>query len=102
MGQQILIGAERRRRWSDGQKLSILREVGLDGARVAVVARRHNLTRQYIYQWRAHLRAKGLWGSDGNAAFLPVEMQDLFRRQHRPPARFDRDFVQQRPQALWH
>ncbi len=39
MGQQILIGAESRRRWSDGQKLSILREVGLDGARVADIAR---------------------------------------------------------------
>ena len=73
MGRQILIGAERRRRWSDGQKLSILREVGFDGARVADIARRHDLTRQHIYQWRAHLRAKGLWSSDGNVAFLPVE-----------------------------
>jgi transposase len=72
MGQEILIGVERRRRWSDGQKLSIIREVGLESATVADVARRHDLSRQHIYQWRAHLRRKGLW-SDADVAFLPVE-----------------------------
>ncbi len=78
MVQQILIGAERRRRWSDGQKLSILREVGFEGARVADVARRHDLTRQHIYQWRVDLGAKGLWSSEANVAFLPVETQERF------------------------
>ena len=77
MAQEVLMGVERRRRWSDGQKLSILKEVGRAGARVADVARRHDLTRQHIYQWRAHLRAKGLWSSDVDVAFLPVETHEL-------------------------
>ena len=32
MAQEILIGIERRRRWSDERKLAILAEVGVDGA----------------------------------------------------------------------
>ena len=32
MGQEILIGLERRRRWPVARKLSILSEVGVDGA----------------------------------------------------------------------
>ena len=76
MAQEVLMGVERRRRWSDGQKLSILKEVGCDGARVADVARRHGLTRQHIYQWRTHLRAKGLWSGDVDVAFLAVETHE--------------------------
>ena len=76
MAQEVLMGVERRRRWSDGQKLSILREVGCEGARVAEVARHHGLTRQHIYQWRAHLRAKGLWSGDVDVAFVPVETRE--------------------------
>ncbi|WP_220791440.1 hypothetical protein, partial [Gluconacetobacter tumulicola] len=32
MRQEILIGVERRRRWSDEQKMRVLSEVGVDGA----------------------------------------------------------------------
>ena len=64
---------ERRRRWSDVEKRSILGEVGLRGATVAEVARRHDLTRQHLYQWRAELRKRGDCLSD-DAGFLPVEI----------------------------
>jgi len=40
MRQEVLTGIERRRRWSDAKKRSILAEVGVKGARVADVARR--------------------------------------------------------------
>ena len=73
MRQEVLVGVERRRRWSDDQKLAILKEVGLEGATVADVARRHELTRQHIYQWRIELRHKGLWGAETDVAFLSVE-----------------------------
>ena len=56
MRQEILIGVERRPRWFDEQKLAIIKKVGLDGATVADVARRHDVTRQHIYPWGAELR----------------------------------------------
>ncbi|MBB2181250.1 transposase, partial [Gluconacetobacter tumulicola] len=37
MRQEILVGAERRRRWSAEQKLRILAEVGVGGATVSDV-----------------------------------------------------------------
>ena len=73
MRQEILTGAERRRRWSDTEKRSILGEVGMRGATVAEVARRHDLTRQHIYQWRAELRKRGD-SLSSDMDFLPVEI----------------------------
>ena len=73
MRHEVIIGVERRRRWSDEQKLSILEEVGVDGATVAEVARRHDLTRQHIYQWRRELRRKGLWPCSGETVFLALD-----------------------------
>lgn len=73
MRQEVLVGVERRRRWSDDQKLAILKEVGLAGATVADVARRFELTRQHIYQWRIELRRKGLWTPGPDVAFLTIE-----------------------------
>ncbi len=71
MRQEILIGVERRRRWSAEQKLRILAEVGVNGAGVTDVARRHDISRQHLYQWRHELRRKGL-GGDGSTVLLPV------------------------------
>ena len=48
MRHEVIVGMERRRRWSDDQKLSVLAEVGVGGATVAEVALRHELTRQHI------------------------------------------------------
>ena len=53
MGQMtILAGPERRRRWSDEERLRILAEAFSPGASVAEVARRHDVSRGLIYQWR--------------------------------------------------
>jgi transposase len=75
MRQTVLIGVERRRRWSDEQKLSVLSEVGIDGASVAEVARRHDITRQHIYQWRSEMRRR-CEASSASATFLPVQLAD--------------------------
>lgn len=73
MRQEVLTGAERRRRWTDTEKRSILGEVGLRGATVAEVARRHDLTRRHLYQWRAELRKRGE-SLSSDLGFLPVEI----------------------------
>jgi len=75
MRQEILMGVERRRRWSDEQKLGILSEVGVDNASISDVARRHDLTRQHLYQWRGWLR-KRYPSLDRGVRFLPVEAAD--------------------------
>ncbi len=44
-----ILGVERRRRWSDEDKIAIVGSVGVDGATVTQVAQRHEVTRQQIY-----------------------------------------------------
>lgn len=56
-----VLGVERRRRWNDDDKLAIVASVGVDGATVTHVARRHDVTRQQIYRWRHELKEKGLF-----------------------------------------
>lgn len=58
MRHEVFIGVERRRRWREDEKRSILGEVGVNGASVADVARAHDITRQHIYQWRQELKRK--------------------------------------------
>ncbi len=86
MRHEVVLGTERRRRWSDEAKLGILSEVGVDGWTVSDVARHHDLTRQHIYQWRRELRRKGLWPEPGGATFLPVEMTAILEETVRDEA----------------
>ena len=65
-----VLGFERRRRWSDDEKLSIVSSVEVDGATVTQLAERCDVSRQQIYRWRHELKAKGLWPLDAGAAFL--------------------------------
>ncbi len=70
-----ILGIERRRRWSDDEKLSIISSVGIAGATVTRVAHRHDVTRQQIYAWRHDLKKKGLWPPVQGTVFLPVDFQ---------------------------
>jgi transposase len=75
MRAEILVGRERRRRWAADDKLQIVREAFAPGARVALVARRRDVSRSQIYQWRAALREDRVGGSGGEVVgFVPVEM----------------------------
>ena len=68
-----VLGVERRRRWSEDEKLEILSEVGVGGASVTQIAQRHEITRSQIYGWRRDMKKKGLWSRDRGAVFLPVD-----------------------------
>ena len=72
MRQEVLAGPERRRRWSDGEKVAIVREASDGTSSVAEVARRHDLCRQQIYQWRSAVR-RGELVEGGGGRFLAVE-----------------------------
>jgi transposase len=71
MGLEIISGVERRRRWSDADKLRIVAEADEAGAKVAEVARRHEISRSILWTWRKQARAGRLTMSDP-PGFLPV------------------------------
>ena len=57
MGQiTVFSGPERRRRWSDEERLHILTEAFSPGACVAEVCRRHDISTALIYPWRRKIR----------------------------------------------
>ena len=78
MRAEVLVGPQRRRRWSIEEKLRIVGEASGPGVRVADVARRHDVARAQIYQWRSALRSGRLTEPSGNAGdiigFLPVDV----------------------------
>ena len=64
MGLEIISGVERRRRWSVADKLRIVAEADEPGAKVAEVARRHEISRSILWTWRKQARACRLTMSD--------------------------------------
>lgn len=69
---EVLDGVERRRRRSDERRLSVRTEVGLRGATVTDVARRHAVSRQRLHTWRRELRRHGALRPPGPAEGHPV------------------------------
>ena len=70
---EVLTGPERRRRWSEEEKLRILAEIESSGLSAAAVARRHDLYPQQIYRWRQEFRRDAAGGAS-SSGFLPVEV----------------------------
>lgn len=57
MGQiTVFSGPERRRRWSEEERLEILNQAFAPGACVAEVCRRYDISSALIYTWRRKLR----------------------------------------------
>lgn len=63
-----VVRVERRRRWSDEEKLAILKETMQPGAIVAVVARHYGIGTGQLYTWRKQLLRGAMSG------FVPVEL----------------------------
>ncbi|WP_426781770.1 IS66-like element accessory protein TnpA [Rhizobium beringeri] len=68
---EILTGVERRRDWSHDEKLLILEEAAVAGAKIADVARRHDIKPQQIYTWRKKFSAEP---TGPVVSFLPVAL----------------------------
>lgn len=70
---------ERRRKWSAQEKAEIVAESLAEGAVVSDVARRHGLSPQQLFGWRARLRhaVKGSApSSDATPAFVPAVVEN--------------------------
>nr|WP_253941929.1 MULTISPECIES: transposase [unclassified Novosphingobium] len=63
-----IVRVERRRNWSDEEKLAILKETTQPGVIVAAVARRHGIGTGQLYTWRKQLLRGAM------AGFVPVEL----------------------------
>jgi transposase len=76
---EMITGAERRRTWSAEEKAEIVAESLAEGAVVSEVARRHGLSPQQLFGWRARLRAavKGSAPScDATPSFVPAIVEN--------------------------
>ena len=70
---EIITGDERRRRWQDEEKLRILAELDEPGARFNDVARRHDVSRGLLWQWRDAQRRGKLVAEV--AGFVPLRIE---------------------------
>jgi len=70
---EIITGVERRRRWRLEEKLRIVAEVEEPGASFAAVARRHELSRGLLWNWRAQVRS-GALAPEPMPVFMPVQI----------------------------
>jgi len=70
---EIITGVERRRRWRTDEKLRILAELDEPGVKFAGVARRHDVSRGLLWQWRDAQR-HGKLVAEGEPAFVPLRV----------------------------
>ena len=65
---EVLVGPERRRRWSVEEKLRILAQSVAPGSSVMLVCRTHGISSGQLYTWRRQFRTGELTG------FAPVRV----------------------------
>ncbi len=86
---EIITWVERRRRWRLEEKLRIVAEVERLGASFAAVARRHEVSRGLLWNWRQQVR-RGTLIPEPMAMFTPVQItSDLSSLDCPTPARRD-------------
>ena len=73
---EIITGIERRRRWRVDDKLRIVAETQEPGARIADVARRHEISRGLLWNWR-HQARRGTLRQPASPAFVPVRVTGI-------------------------
>ena len=69
---EIITGVERRRRWSLEEKLRIVAETEQPGSGIAEIARRYEISRGLLWNWRSQVR-RGVLRPEPLSVFLPVQ-----------------------------
>ena len=72
---EIITGIERRRRWSAAEKLRIVAETEQPGAGISEIARRYEISRGLLWNWRSQVR-RGVLRPEAQAVFVPVRVID--------------------------
>ena len=85
---EIITGVERRRRWTLEEKLRIVAETEQPGAGIAELARRYEISRGLLWNWRSQVR-RGVLRAEPPPVFLPVrtisEAADCNNTRHVEP-----------------
>jgi transposase len=76
-----VISSDRRRRWPEALKRQIVAETLEPGSSVSIVARRHDVNANQLFQWRRQLLAKS---PTSGGTLLPVEIVPEQDRGPRP------------------
>jgi transposase len=100
---EVLVGPERRRRWSEDEKSRIVEASIRPGVQVADVARRYGVSRSLVYAWRREARCTPASAvvppepafvpvllsaaEDSQTAAAPLETADPDRASRRAPKR---------------
>ena len=83
----VLVGRERRRRWTTAQKRRIVEESFWPGASVSEVARRHEVHPNQLHGWRKDSRLGSLpIVASPPGSFVPVELAGVGQPALPPPA----------------
>ena len=71
---EVITRVERRRKWSDAEKASVLAETDAPGTNVAAIARKHGIARSVVYNWRSARRAQAITAIPGAGPvdFIPI------------------------------
>jgi transposase len=64
---EIFTGAGRRRTWTAAAKAEIIAQIGVEGATVSAVARRHGLMAGQLFAWRREARRAA-----ASSGFVPI------------------------------
>ena len=70
---EIITGVERRRRWSSGEKLRIVAETEQPGAGIAEIARRYEISRGLLWNWRSQVH-RGVLRPEPRSVFVPMQL----------------------------
>lgn len=78
-----VLGAERRRRWSAAEKVSMVRETYEPGMTVSLVARQHGINPNQLFHWRKLERVGALTAVEAGEMVVPAAELQAARRQIR-------------------
>jgi len=78
-----VLDSERRRRWSAGEKLSMVRETYEPGMAVSLIARKHGVNPNQVFHWRKLERIGALTAVSAGETVVPAAELEAARRQIR-------------------
>jgi transposase len=78
-----VLGAERRRRWSAGKKVAMVRETYEPGMTVSLIARKHGINPNQLFHWRKLERIGALTAVGAGETVVPAAELEAARRQIR-------------------